>query len=104
MPIRPIELNGTITRVQDVATLKQNEDNKHIVNQSNLSTHSQKEIDHSQKKVKNADDSNYYQKQYDAKEKGNGTYYSNQKKKKNNSQEQEKKKLKEQGYSFDVSI
>lgn len=104
MPIRPIELNGTISRVQDVATLKHNEDNKHLVNQSNLLNHSQKEIEHSQKKVRNADDSNYYQKQYDAKEKGNGSYYSNQKKKKSNSQEQENKKLKEKGHSFDISI
>ncbi len=104
MPIRPIELNGTISRVQDVATLKHNEDNKHIVNQTNLSVHSQKEIDHHQKKVRNADDSNYYQEQYDAKEKGNGSYYSNQKKKKNHSQEQKEKKLKENSHSFDVSI
>lgn len=104
MAIRPIEINGTISRVQDVAPLKHNEDNKHIANQSHLSIHSQKEIDQHQKKVRNADDSNYYQEQYDAKEKGNGAYYSNQKKKKKNTQVPEKKKLEDTPHSFDISI
>lgn len=104
MAIRPIEINGNITRVQDIAPVKHNEDNKHLVDQSNITNQSQKEIEHHQKKVRNADDSDNYQKQFDAKEKGNGSYFSNQKKKKDDKKEQDKSKLKEKSHGFDISI
>lgn len=104
MAIRPIELNGTISRVQDVATLKNNEDNKHAINQANLNQHSQKEIAHHQKKVTNAEDGVYYQRKYDAKEKGNGSYFSNQQKKKNKKKLENKGNVKEKSHGFDVSI
>ncbi|RDY32496.1 hypothetical protein [Lachnotalea glycerini] len=105
MPIRPIELNGVISRVQDIGTMKHNEDNKPIVDQSNIQTHLKKEVDHHQKKVRNADDSDNHQKKYDAKEKGNGTYFANQNKKKDKKeQDQNRKKKQDIGQGFDISI
>jgi len=105
MPIRPIELNGVISRVQDIGTIKQNEDNKPLVDQNRFQTHFDKEVDQHQKKVRDADESNNYQKKYDAKEKGNGTYYSNQdKKKQNNKQEEKNSKKQVESHGFDISI
>lgn len=105
MPIRPIELNGVISRVQDIGTMKQNEDNKALVDQSRFQTHFNKEVDQHQKTVRNADESNNYQKKYDAKEKGNGTYYANHDKKKDNNKQEEKNSKKQtQNHGFDISI
>lgn len=102
MAIRPIEINGAISRVQDFGTIKQNEDNKHLVDQNNFQTNSKKEIEHHQKKVRNADDSDNYQKKFDAKEKGNGSYFSNSNKKKDKKQKDDK--AKPQSHGFDISI
>lgn len=104
MPIRPLEINGTITRVQDVVSLKHNEENRHLIEQNSMMNHSKKEVEHQQKKVRNADDSNYHQKQFDAKEKGNGFYFSEQKKKKDGKSMQGNKKIKKSSGGFDISI
>lgn len=104
MPIRPIELNGAISRTQDIGTIKHNEDNKYLMDQSHLQAHSKKEIDQHQKKVRNADDSDNHQKKFDAKEKGNGSYFSNQGKRKDNKKDNSDNKLNGQSRGFDVSI
>lgn len=104
MPVGPVEINGTISRVQDIQTIKHNEDNKHLVDQSNLQTHSKKEIEQHQKKVRDADNSDNHQKKYDAKDKGNGAYFSNQNKKRKKKKEQENDKKKVQSHGFDISI
>lgn len=104
MAIRPIELNGAISRTQDIGVIKHNEDNKYLMDQSNLQTQSKKEIDHHQKKVRDADNSDNHQKKYDAKEKGNGSYFSNQNKKKDNKKDKDNDKLNGQSHGFDVSI
>lgn len=103
MPIGPIELNGVISRVQDIGTMKQNEDNKPLVDQSNIQTHFNKEVDQHQKKVRNADDTENYQKKYDAKEKGNGSYFSNKQNKKDKKEHGHDKKQEER-HGFDISI
>jgi hypothetical protein len=105
MPIRPIELNGVISRVQDIGTIKHNEDNKPLVDQNNIQTHLNKEIDHHQKKVRNADDSDNHKKKYDAKEKGKGTYFANkQNKKKKKEQNKNQNKMQKESHGFDISI
>ncbi|WP_099468850.1 hypothetical protein [Konateibacter massiliensis] len=104
MSIRPFEINGAISRAQDIGAIKQNEDNKHMVNQNNFHDHAKKEIDHHQKAVRTADDSDNYQKKYDAKEKGNGSYFSNPNQKKGSKKEQESGKKNEKSRGFDVSI
>lgn len=103
MSIRPVEVNGMIQRTQDVSTLKQNEDNKPMLQQQNIQTQFSKETIHHLKQVNHADDTENQQKRYDAKEKGSNEYVNQQKKKK------EKKKdgkviVKSQGGGFDVKI
>lgn len=103
MSIRPVEVNGMIQRTQDVSTLKQNEDNKPMLQQQNIQTQFSKETIHHLKQVNHADDTENQQKRYDAKEKGSNEYVNQQKKKK------EKKKdgkviVKSQVGGFDVKI
>lgn len=88
MSIRPVEFNGMIQRTQDVSTLKQNENNKPMLEQQNIQTQFSKETIHHMQQVTHADDAKEHEKRYDAKEKGSNEYVKQQKKKK----EQKKKK------------
>lgn len=45
MAIGPIELTGMVTRSQDISLYKQNEDNKPMVDQSNIQVNVQKKAD-----------------------------------------------------------
>ena len=42
MSIRPVDFNGMIQRTQDVSTLKQNEDNRPVVEQQTIFTGNEK--------------------------------------------------------------
>lgn len=104
MSIRPVEMNGLISRVQDVSTLKQNEDSKPLVDQNNFHNYIEKHIEHNQKQVREADDSDNHQKKYDAKEKGSNSYssHNNPNKKKKGEDKKNQKKSKDAG--FDIRI
>ena len=43
MSIRPVEFSGVVQRSQDMSTLKQNEDNKPMLQQQNVQTQFAKE-------------------------------------------------------------
>ena len=90
MAIGPIETNGAIGRMQDISILRQNEENKTLIDQGNYQNIFQKEIKDKSAQVNQADNANYEKENYDAKEKGNGQYYSNQKQKKKNEQKKDK--------------
>lgn len=89
MSIRPVDVNGMIQRTQDVSTLKQNEDNKPVLEQQNIQTQFSKETIHHMQQVTHADDAEEHKKNYDAKEKGSNEYVKQQQDKK---KEKEKKK------------
>lgn len=74
MAIGPVVLNGAMTRVQDYAQLKQNEDAKGMTDQTNFQAQFKHEIDHKLNQVHKSDDTQNGETKYDAKEKGNGTY------------------------------
>lgn len=105
MSIKPIVMSGAISRVQDMSTIKQNEDNKGLVDQKNFQTQFSKEIDHHVKQVNTTDKSENKEYRYDAKEKGNGNFYDGQKKKREQEKKEEKDKVrvKNQG-GFDIRI
>lgn len=83
MSIRPVDFNGMIQRTQDVSTLKQNEDNKPVLQQQNIQAQFSKETIRHMQQVTHAEDAENHQKRYDAKEKGSNEYknHKNQKKK-----------------------
>ena len=66
MSIRPVEFSGVVQRSQDMSTLKQNEDNKLIIQQQNVKTQFAKETIHHKQQVNDANDSDNRQKKFDA--------------------------------------
>ena len=74
MAIGPLTLNGSMQRLQDVSTIKHNEDSKVFVDQNNFQTQFNKQIDHRLNQVHKSDNADKQSKKFDAKEKGNGTY------------------------------
>ena len=84
MSIRPVEFSGVVQRSQDVSTVKQQEDNKSMLQQQNVQTQFSKETAHHMRQVTHANDSDNAQKKFDAREKGSNEYEDrrNRKKKK----------------------
>ncbi|MDE5588797.1 MAG: hypothetical protein K2J60_06605 [Acetatifactor sp.] len=74
MAFSAIELT-TVSRAQDYSSIKQNEDNKAFVDQSNGQFQVQKNEQRITKEVHSGDDAQWSQKQPDARQKGNGEYY-----------------------------
>lgn len=104
MSIRPVDVNGMIQRTQDVSTMKQNEDNKPVMEQRNIQTQFSKETIHHMKQVTHADDTQNQQKRYDAKEKGSNEYV-NQQKNKKKEKKTEGKVIEKSAFSgFDIKI
>lgn len=75
MAIGSVVLNGTIQRAQDYATVKQNEDNKAVSDQTNFQTQFSKQVQEKSTQVRRGDDANGADKRHDAKEKGKNEYY-----------------------------
>ncbi len=103
MALGGIEL-ATIARSQDYTSIKQNEDNKGVTQQSNLVHNMQNEVNQKNRQVNQSDNVEWQNKKFDAKEKGNGSYSGdsgNGRKKKN--EQDGKVLLKGQG-SFDIKI
>ena len=57
MSIRPVEFSGVVQRSQDVSTVKQQEDNKSMLQQQNVQTQFSKETAHHMRQVTHANDS-----------------------------------------------
>lgn len=74
MAIGPVEMNGMITRTQDFTTIKQNEDNKGLVQQTSMQSQKKQEINQQLSRVHKGDDAEREETKYDAREKGNGQY------------------------------
>ena len=64
----------TISRAHDYSTIKHNEDNKGFVDQTNIVQQTDKTIEQRIREVHNSDDTQWHQKNPDAKEKGNNEY------------------------------
>ena len=106
MAISPIDLGNAMTRTQDYATIKQNEDNKGFVDQSNFQSNLKKEVDNRLNQVQRKDGTEFNNKKFDAKEKGSNEYFGDGGKKKSvkeNTADKERVVLKNSGH-FDVHI
>lgn len=93
MSIRPVEFNGMLQRTQDISTLKQNEDNKPMLQQQNVQTQFAKETVRHMQQVHHANDSDNPEKKFDAKEKGSNEYENLYRKKKQNKKNDEGKEF-----------
>ena len=74
MAISPLVFNGSVTRMQDVTQIKQNEDMKGMVDQTNFQNTFHKQIDSRLNQVHQSDTADNRQKKFDAKEKGSNAY------------------------------
>lgn len=111
MTIRPVVLNGMIQRTQDIGNLKQQEDNKPVVQQQDISIQHEKREDQLAHQVQHTEEKENEGYRYDAKEKGNNQYEGDDGKKRKRRKESEKEQnkdgkviLKGYGSSFDIKI
>lgn len=105
MAIGPIEIQGSITRLQDFAIQRQNEDAKVVSDQTQVATDVKKETENRSSSVNRSDETENNQNKFDAREKGSNEYTRNDNKKKKDEKEKEGKVLiKNQTASFDIRI
>ena len=74
MAITPLEQFGTIGRTQDYSILKQQEDTRGAVEQANIQVKAEKQADERLNQVRSADNAQFNEKKFDAKEKGSNEY------------------------------
>ena len=106
MTISRVELQGQVTRAQDFTTIKQNEDNKGLVDQNKFQQQFDRTVDNKLHQVQQGDKAENEGKRYDAKEKGNGSYAGDGGKRRNKEEKEEKDGkvvLKKPG-GFDIKI
>ena len=107
MSITPLGLHAMIGRTNDVGVIKQQEDNKPVMEQQSIQTQQVKQehaLTHKVAGPEEKDNQNY---RYDAKEKGNGSYHGQEQKKKKGREEPKdtgKVILKGQTSRFDIKI
>ena len=82
MSIRPVEFSGVVQRSQDISSLKQNEDNKPMLQQQNVQTQFAKDTAQHMHQVNQANDSDNPEQKFDAREKGSNEYENLRRKKK----------------------
>ena len=104
MAISPILFNGTVSRMQDVSTVKHNEDAKGMVDQSNFQTAFHKEIDSRLKQVNQSDETRNQQKKFDAKDKGDNSYSGDGGQNRKKKEETDGKVVPKMGGGFDMKI
>lgn len=83
MGLGPMEVSGIMSRVQDFAIIKQNEDMKGHIDQTNYASQFQREVNDRANTVKSTQETSNEQKKFDAKEKGSNEYYGDGGKKRN---------------------
>lgn len=106
MAITPLEQYGTIGRTQDYAIVKQQEDTKTATDQINIQVKIEKAANDKVNQVRSADDTQFSEKKFDAKEKGDNEYTGDggQKRKKTAPVHTEGKVILKRTQSFDMKI
>jgi len=104
MALGPVELNGVISRTQDYSTIKQNEDNKGVVNQQNFQQQFEKTLDIRHTQVIQGDDIRKEDRKFDAREKGDNEYVRSGGKRKKKEEKQDGKVIVKGQRSFDIKI
>lgn len=105
MTISRVELQGQVARTQDFTTIKHNDDNKAMVDQTNIQRQFDQNVDNKLHQVTQSEQAENQEKRFDAKEKGNGAYSGDggKRRKKEEKEEDGKVVLKGRG-GFDMKI
>lgn len=106
MAIGPILHQGVIQRSQDIGQVKQNQDAKPLIDQTNIQAQFNKEAEHNTKQVTKYNETELKENRFDSKEKGKGSYFSQkrEKREKNDKDNQKDKVVVKGTSSFDVKI
>ena len=104
MAIGAIELQGTIARAQDFTTIKQHEDQKGLIDQSNFQQQLNKEIKERPHQVSHSDKADFYDRKFDAKEKGDNQYSGDGGKKRRQDPKEDGRVIIKGQTGFDVKI
>lgn len=75
MAIGPIEIQGSISRTQDYAQIRHNEENKGFTEQTVISHNNHRETEAKLNTVRRGEDTSKEEGKYDAREKGNNEYH-----------------------------
>ncbi|PKM49870.1 MAG: hypothetical protein CVV02_14100 [Firmicutes bacterium HGW-Firmicutes-7] len=84
MSIRPLDMQVMVPKLQEVAQMKQMEQQRSGINQQDITHNQHKKNEKAQKSVEKTSEENLLQNQADAKDKGNNEYDSHGKKKNKN--------------------
>ena len=103
MALGPVEMNGILQRTQDFSTIKQNEDNRSLLVQSNIQNEHEQEIDHAMHQVHDADNSRDSEGEFDARREGRNKYVKTAAKKKKKAETEGKVVVKGRG-GFDFKV
>lgn len=105
MAIGAIEL-GTIARSQDYTTIKQNEDNKSLTQQSSMVHNMNRNAEQKTKQVHESENADWLHKKFDARDKGSNSYNGDggQNRKKDRDKESDGRVLLKGQNSFDIKI
>lgn len=104
MGLAPIEMSQMYSRTQDISSMKQNEDNKPMMDQQNFHNQFQKQVEDQSRKVIDPNKSTNNEYDYDAKKKGNNQYEGDSKKRKKKEMNDKKKMLPSSDRGFDIRI
>ena len=105
MSIRPLVIGGMLQRTDDISALKQQQDNKPMVEQHNLQSQVAKREDKLSHQVMTSEDSAKSDTHADAREEGKNQYFFRKKaQKKSQEQPQDRVVKKTMGGGFDIKI
>lgn len=104
MAIGPVILNGVVTASQDYSNVKQNEDNKAMVQQQGFHVQLEKQIDIRHTRVVENEQMRKEERKFDAREKGSNEYTGDGGKKKKRGENANGKVIVKGQSSFDMKI
>ncbi|MGN0308823.1 MAG: hypothetical protein ACI4DN_11475 [Lachnospiraceae bacterium] len=104
MAIGQIDLNNSMTRIQEFTTQRHNEDQRGLVEQNQLHNQFNKELNLNMRQVVKSEHTEYQNKKFDAKEKGSNQYSSDGGRKKKKGQHSEGRVIPKEQSGFDVKI
>lgn len=105
MAISPILMNAVIQRTDDVGVLKNQQDNRPVIEQQNAQTQVEKKVEEQHRQVVNPEDSEKTDTHADAREKGKNAYFFRKKEKGNKQEESPKDRvIKKNAGGFDMKI
>ena len=102
--ISPIEMNGVLSRTQDIASLRHNEDNKAALDNVNVVRQMDAKGDETVHTVKSTSESDGTDTRHDAKEKGRNEFVDIRKKNKKGRESDEGVRIKTPSSGFDLKI